>query len=182
MASHTFFGFQILVRPSDAGFHTAVRTAINQGASSAELPLAAKRVQYTHLANLLAGEMPRAERGYWDLITSDRAETEYESWCSEIEKVVQEPSAGPSPYCIVSVAVLALAGSNSDTTLRERCDLGEAQFFTRDTFLHLVHTLPMLNFASVAADSIYLVPGEAGAGPTEEELADEGYEYLRRLL
>jgi hypothetical protein len=182
MASHTFFGFQILLRPADAAFHAAVRAAINQGAAAPELPLAAKRVQYTHLASLLAGELPRAERGFWDLITTDKAEAEHESWCSEIEKVVQEPCTGSSLYCIVSVALLVLSGSNSDNTLRERCDLEEAQFFTRDTFLHLVHTLPMLNFASVAADSIYLVPGEAGAGPTEEDLQDEGYQYLRRLL
>ena len=84
-------------------------------------------------------------------------------------------------FCIVTAAFLVQKGSNSDLTLGDRCDIAEAQYFTRATFARLIETLPMLNFATVAGDAIYMVPGPSGVGPTMQELSGEGYEYLKPL-
>jgi hypothetical protein len=181
----SFFGLQLVLRPLDsAGFHAEVRRLISE--APAEQTLAQKRFFYTRLHDLLAVHLDTVELGYWDYIGDvSRTEKEFETWCSEIEAVVREPPPlrdSPSPYCIVSVAFLSVRDSNSDRTLGERCDIADPQFWTRQTFSRLVDTLPMLNFSTISADAVYLVPGHVGEGPTSEELHGEGYEYLHPIV
>jgi hypothetical protein len=63
----------------------------------------------------------------------------------------------------------------------ERCDLPESDWFTRQTFAHLIATIPMLNFANVQADAVYIVPGNDTDGLSDDDLHGEGYEYLKPL-
>jgi hypothetical protein len=181
----SFFGLQLVLRPLDgAAFHAELRRLISD--APAEQTLGQKRYFYTKLHDLLALHLDAVELGYWDYIGDvSRAENEFETWCSEIEAVVRDPQPAReevSPYYIVSVAFLSLRNSNSDTTLGERCDIAEPQFWTRQTLAHLVATLPMLNFSTISADAVYLVPGHAGEGPTSDELRSEGYEYLHPIV
>jgi hypothetical protein len=82
---------------------------------------------------------------------------------------------------LVTVLFLLERGSNSDLTLGERCDLPEADYFTRATFAQLVATIPALNFANVQADAVYLSPGNDRDGLSDDDLRGPGYEYLRPL-
>ena len=84
-------------------------------------------------------------------------------------------------YFLVSMAFLLQKDGTSDVTMAERCDMEEAYYFQRATFAHLLATPPMLSYATVRADALYVVPGNDEDALTLEELRGEGYEYLRPL-
>jgi len=138
--------------------------------------------------------MPVFELGYWDLIRGERAQEEFETWCSEIEGALASEReemgekademnrlSADKDYVLFTAAVLVEYGSNSDLTLGERCDIPESEYFTRSTMSHLVASFPLLNFASVQADAVYLMPGSEQDGFSREDLFGGGYEYLKPL-
>jgi hypothetical protein len=138
--------------------------------------------------------MPVFELGYWDLVRGGRAQEEFETWCSEIEGAlatereemgdradeVNRLSANKD-YVLLTAAVLVERDSNSDLTLGERCEMPESEYFTRSTMARLVGSFPLLNFANVQADAVYLMPGSEQDGFSQEDLFGGGYEYLKPL-
>jgi hypothetical protein len=44
-----------------------------------------------------------------------------------------------------------------------------------------VASFPLLNFANVQADAVYLMPGSEQDGLSQEDLFGGGYEYLKPL-
>jgi len=147
---------------------------------------------YTRLSGILQRILPLTISGYWDLIRDPpKAQEEFDSWCGEVEGTAASPPTEPAGFfapssagehSIVTVAFLVQKGSNSDHTLGARCDIPESQYWTRATFAQLIATFPLLNFASVVGDAIYVVPGPGGKGPTAQELQGDGYDYLKRLM
>jgi hypothetical protein len=138
--------------------------------------------------------MPVFEMGTWDLIRGGKAEAEFETWTSEIEGSLATEKeelgraadetirlSADKKYLLCTLIVLIGEGSNSDLTLGERCDIPEAEWFTRQTFARLIGSFPLLNFANVEADAVYLVPGNERDGLSMEDLHGDGYEYLRPL-
>ena len=191
--SYTFFGIQVAVK---AFFKDDFRKRLHETVArgDAEQSLVEKRSFWKRVTAVLNEAMPVFEYGYWDLIRSDAAEEEFESWCSEIEgSVATEPEemgaaadevnrlSADQSYVLVTLAFLLERDSNSDVTVGERCDLPEANWFTRATFAHLIATVPMLNFANVQADAVYIVPGNDTDGLSDDDLHGEGYEYLKPL-
>jgi len=133
--------------------------------------------------------------GYWDLVRGDGADEEFESWSSEIEGslATEKEELGTAPdevsrisaekrYIIVTLIFLVEAGSNSDRTLGERCDVPKSEYWTRLTFGRLIASVPLLNFANVVADAVYLAPGSEEDGLSMEDVHGGGYEYLKLLL
>jgi hypothetical protein len=45
----------------------------------------------------------------------------------------------------------------------------------------LVASFPLLNFANVQADAVYLMPGSEQDGLSQEDLFGGGYQYLKPL-
>jgi hypothetical protein len=196
MAGFTFFGVQILARVgADGGLRQRLHEAIAQGSAAGDQSLADKRVLYKRITTLLVADAVRFDLGYWDYIAdSGKAEHEFDDWCSglegrlatEKEEVgaavddVNRLSAKPE-YIAVTVCFLLEAGGNSDATVAERCDLPEADWAKRDTYVHLLETLPMLSFSSVKADAIYLVPGNEQDGLSFDDVHGGGWEYLKQL-
>ncbi len=191
--SYTFFGIQVAVK---AFFKDDFRARLHQAVArgDAEQSLNDKRQFWKRVTAVLNEAMPVFAYGYWDLVRSDGAEAEFETWCSEIEGSVATEAeemgaaadevnrlSADQSYVLVTLAVLVERDSNSDLTLGARCDLPEGTWFTRQTFSHLVATLPMLNFANVQADAVYLVPGNDTDGLSDDDLHGEGYEYLKPL-
>ncbi|HEY0709680.1 MAG TPA: hypothetical protein VGG33_22905 [Polyangia bacterium] len=191
--AYTFFGVQVVVK---AFFNDPFRAQLHQAIAraDAEQSLVEKRQFWKRIAALLNDAMPAFDYGYWDLIREDKAESEFETWCSEIEGSLateaEEMGSGADEvnrlsadkrYVIVTVLFLLERDSNSDLTLGERCDLPEKDYFTRQTFAHLIASIPMLNFANVQADAVYLSPGNDKDGLSEEDLHGGGYEYLKPL-
>jgi len=191
--AYTFFGIQVAVK---AFFKDDFRRRLHEtvARADAEQSLAEKRTFWKRVTAVLNEAMPVFEYGYWDLIRDDNAEQEFETWCSEIEgsvateteemgtaaDEVNRLSAGQS-HVLVTLAFLLERDSNSDLTVGERADLPEASWFTRATFAHLIATVPMLNFANVQADAVYIVPGNDTDGLSDDDLHGEGYEYLKPL-
>jgi hypothetical protein len=191
--SYTFFGVQVAIKaffgdPLRQRLHAAI--ADSQSAQS----LQDKRAFWKRIAAILNEAMPVFEYGYWDLIREDKAEAEFETWCSEIEGslATEKEEVGAAAdevnrlsaekkYVLCTALFLVERDSNSDVTLGERCDLPEAEYFTRATFAQLIATVPMLNFANVQADAVYLTPGSDDDGLSDEDLHGGGYEYLKPL-
>jgi hypothetical protein len=191
--AYTFFGIQVAVK---AFFKDDFRARLHQTVArgDAEQSLNEKRQFWKRVTAVLNEGMPVFELGFWDLLRTDNAEQEFESWCAEIEgSVATEPEemgaaadeahrlSAQQGYVLVTLAFLLERDSNSDLTLGERCDLPESAWFTRQTFAHLIATVPMLNFANVQADAVYLVPGNDHDGLSDDDLRGEGYEYLKPL-
>jgi hypothetical protein len=192
--SKTFFGVQVVVKnfvsdPLRRQLHEVIAR------SESEQSLAEKRAFWKRVAAVLNEAVPAFELGFWDLISGDGAEEEFESWSSEIEGslATEKEEMGTAPdeisrisaekrYIIVTMIFLVEGGSNSDQTLAERCDVPESEYWTRLTFGRLIATVPMLNFANVEADAVYLAPGSEEDGFSMEDLHGGGYEYLKMLL
>ena len=193
MSSYTFFGVQVAIKnffkdPLRQNLHKL----INDNAHSQTL--VQKRAFWKSFCALLNESMPVFERGHWDLVRGDNAEGEFETWSSELEGAaateaeelshaaddVHRTSAAQQ-YVLVTLMFLVEAGSNADITLGERCAIKESDFFTRATFARLIATPPLLNFANVQADAVYLMPGSDRDGLSADDLADPGYDYLNPL-
>jgi hypothetical protein len=190
----TFFGIQVVIRvfPADS-FRGQLQEIIGQ--SSSEQSLVEKRTFWKRFAAVLDEEVSAFDYGFWDLIRGGRAEHEFEGWSSELEgaAATEREELGDAPdginrmssekrYVIVTLLFLLEEGSNADLTLGHRCDIPKSEYFTRTTFGHLIGTIPMLNFANVEADAVYLVPGNDQDGLSEDDLQSGGYEYLKLLL
>lgn len=187
---YTFLGFQVLF---PAGRGDPLRLELSQIIRSMpdKMELVEKRGTYQRIRTLLHGSKERFERGYWDYIgESSKAETEFETWCSQLERLAGEPRARPDDAyrsgsagaALFTTAFLLVKGQAADEVTAERCDIAEPDFFRRHTFDLLIDTLPMLNFATVKADAVYIVPGDDDDGLTAVELADEGWAYLQPLV
>jgi hypothetical protein len=192
--SKTFFGIQVVVKnfvsdPLRKELHEII------GRSDAEQSLVEKRAFWKRVTAVLNEALPAFEYGYWDLIRGNSAEEEFESWSSEIEGslATEKEELGTAPdeisrisaekrYIVVTLLFLVEGGSNSDGTLSERCDIAESEQWTRLTFGRLIGTIPLLNFANVDADAVYLAPGSEEDGFSLEDLHGGGYEYLKMLL
>jgi hypothetical protein len=192
--SKTFFGIQVVVKnfvsdPLRRQLHEII------AGSEAEQSLTEKRTFWKRVTAVLNEAVPAFELGFWDLIRDSGAEEEFESWSSEIEGslATEKEEMGSAPdeisrisaekrYIIVTLLFLVEGGSNSDRTLAERCDILESEYWTRLTFGRLIATIPLLNFATVEADAVYLAPGSEEDGFSMEDLHGGGYEYLKMLL
>jgi hypothetical protein len=191
--AQTFFGIQVVVRnfvsdPLRRQLHELIAQ------SQSEQSLTDKRSFWKRVTAVLNEAVPAFELGYWDLITANGDE-EFESWSSDIEGslATEAEELGTAPdevnrisaekrYVIVTLLFLVEGGSNSDQTLAERCDIPESEWFTRITFGKLIATIPLLNFANVIADAVYMSPGSEQDGFSIEDLHGGGYEYLKMLL
>jgi hypothetical protein len=192
--AQTFFGLQVVVRnfvsdPLRKQLHEII------AGSGAEQSLTEKRTFWKRVTAVLNEAVPAFELGYWDLMGGDGAEEEFESWSSEIEGslATEREELGTAPdeisrisaekrYIIVTLIFLVEAGTNSDRTLAERCDVPESEYWTRLTFGRLIGSIPLLNFANVAADAVYMAPGSEEDGLSMEDIHGGGYEYLKMLL
>ena len=190
---YTFFGVQVAVK----AFHRdSFRRRLHEiiAAAPEKQSLRDKRAFWKNVSAALNEGMPVFELGYWDLVRGGKAEDEFETWTAEIEGSVatEREEMGDAPdeanrlssdkgYVLVTALALVASDSNSDLTLGDRCDIPESEWWSRQTFARLFGTFPMLNFAQVEADAIYLAPGNDRDGLSMEDLHGDGYEYLHPL-
>lgn len=187
MANYTFFGVQIAYRQyRDDTSRAQLHGIISRGTQEQSLP--EKRGFWKRIVAVVGEHAPHFESGSWDLIRGDKAEAEFETWSSEIEGGIATESeemgrkvdeAGrlsteisDARLVIVSALFLVDADTNTDETLGERCDLPEADYFKRGTFERLLKTIPLMNFANVRADAVYVVPGNQRDGLAELEVRE----------
>jgi hypothetical protein len=190
---YTFFGVQVLLKafhndPFQRELHEIIARA------PAQQTLLEKRKFWKQVAARLEEAVPAFEMGYWDLVRGSKAEAEFESWTSELEgaAATEKEELGAAAdevnrlssdkyYVLVTCVALVALGSNSDATLGDRCDIPEAEWWNRFTFARLLGTFPLLNFGTVQADAVYLLPGNDRDGLSMEDVHGGGYEYLKPL-
>lgn len=131
------------------------------------------------------------ERGCWEYFDDEsRAMAMFDDWCRPVlDHVVprQNPSgvptyrdAGPR-FLMFTVVYLLARDSPSDLEVRRACNVVEEDLWKKKTFRRLLGAVRQLSFASVKADSMYMVPRDHEWGLTQDDLATETYQYLRRL-
>jgi len=129
--------------------------------------------------------------GYWDYMDErEAALAEFEAWVHDIEgsMAVEAEELGPQvdevrrtssrkDYVVVTLVFLldqpyapAQAFTHEDT------------YFLKETVSALVQGLTSMDPQAIQADGIYIVPGNAVDGLSEDDLLGPGWEYLRLLL
>src|SRR5438094_10488214 len=116
----------------------------------------------------------------WSFDLDGRLATEKEELGTAADEVSR--ISAEKRYVVVTLVFLVEADTNSDRTLAERCDVPKSEYWTRLTFGRLIATVPLLNFANVVADAVYLAPGTEEDGFSMEDIHGGGYEYLKLLL
>ncbi|MEN9360317.1 MAG: hypothetical protein RL095_1852 [Verrucomicrobiota bacterium] len=142
-----------------------------------------KRDFWRQASLILSDATPQISYGVWDFVTA-KAEQEHETWASELEAVATLDFDSECPsgdHVVVTLLFLLESQCNAATTLGERCDLPENQWFLRNQFRRLIETPPLLNFTGVLADSLYMSPGPDAGGFTLDDLRGEGFEYLHAI-
>ncbi len=191
---YTFLAIQVVIRtyPGD-NFRARLHEVL--ASSPAEQSIADKRIFYKRYTGLLLEQMPHFEMGFWDYIPRPQeAEQEFDKWCSEIEgsMATEREETGEThdevtrlesrkDYIVTTMVFLLQRGGNADITVAERADIPEHQCNLRSTYAHLLETIPMMSFASVRADAVYLVPGNDDDGFSLDDLHGGGWEYLTPL-
>jgi hypothetical protein len=153
-----------------------------------------KRSFYKRFCALVNESMPVFELGFWDLLRSRNAEDEFETWCSEIEGSMATEAeelgteadevyrlSTDKDYIIVTLLFLMVRDGAADRTVGRRADVPEAEWNTRQTFAQLIATAPLLDFETVRADAVYLMPGNDDDGISSDDLYGGDYKYLRML-
>jgi len=192
--SYSFFGIQLALTDFQRDrVRSRLHELIAENANAQKF--FEKRIFWKRLCAIINEALPAFELGYWDLVRGDKAEEEFEAWSSEIEGALASEAeelggaademnrfSADRRYVLVTLMFLVGEGSNADLTLGERCDIPEDDWFKRETFTRLIGTPPLLNFANVRADAVYLLPGSDEDGLSEFDLATEAYAHLKPLV
>lgn len=193
MSNHTFFAVQVAYReyPKD---ETRKRLHDLVVAGQTEQSLPEKRAFWKQVVALVNEHADSFEYATWEFIRGTKAEPEFETWSSEIEGglATETEELGSAPdeahrlsaavgdarFVFVTTIFLVDGDSNTDTLLGERCDVAEADYWKHATLLRLLASIPLMNFANVRADAVYIAPGSRRDGISELELR-EGWSHLR---
>ncbi len=180
--ARTFFNLQMaFLSPPDDELRKRVRDLIVS--SDARQTADEKRIMYTRLRRIIVPALPQLQRVAWDLVRTDRAESDYQEWYADLEDVSDVPDlsanqATPTEqHTIVTVILLAERGTNADKELGDMCDIPEALWLWRSTCGRLLAGLKDLSFTSVHGDGLYLQPAPGQPGPTAADM-DEGWDNL----
>ena len=174
-----FFGIQVAVQsPPGDPWRAQLAQFVRQ--HQQHLRVVDKRGMFAGVTNLLLQAADRFTLGFWDYV--DDGEAEYADWTGGLEddaSTTWVPDAGAvNDHALVSLVFLLPGRGDAASVASERCDLPESAWRTRDTFRHLLSTVAMLPFGSVAADAIYLSPGGLELAFSLRELQTEDYGHL----
>jgi hypothetical protein len=147
---------------------------------------------YKRASEALLGNLGLIERGCWDYFDNDeRAEKDFKMWLGGMttkEGARQMPSGRPDPYrgepryLTFTMTFLLLRPSPTDRALAHLCNIPEQHLWRRDVFGRLLGGMGIINFASVKADVMYLIPRDDDWGLTASDLAEQKFHYLRQLV
>ncbi len=147
--------------------------------------------RYSTAAGLLVAHPNLWHRGCWDYWDEHaKAESDFEMWVNGLltrEGSRRTPSGSPDPYrsepryLTFTMAVVMVAGSDCDFQMKRVCSIPEANLWHRETFAQILRGVNFINFAAVARDTMYLIPGATDWGLTSEDLTHEKFAYLRNF-
>lgn len=150
-----------------------------------------KAQAYQAAATALLQNLTWIDRGCWDFFDDDgRAARDFAMWTNGM---VTREGARPAPsmdphhgthevrYLTFTMALLLVQGSPAERALQQRCSIPQDRLWRRETIGWLLQGVPMVDFRSVVADVMYLIPGHDTFALTLDDLAQPKFEYLRQL-
>lgn len=130
--------------------------------------------------------------GCWDFFDDDmKARGDFNMWVQGMltEEGARKAPAGPPDayrgemrHMTFTMACLMVQGSPSEQALKHACAIPESRLWSADSFEHVLRSLRHINFASVEASTMYLIPNDIGWGLTTEDLKHPKFHYLRPLI
>lgn len=131
-------------------------------------------------------------KGCWDFFDEDsRARADFNMWVQgmlTLEGARQQPSGTGDPYrndpryMTFTMAALMVNGAPSERTLASACNIPESRLWHADTFQHILTSMRHINFASVEASTLYLIPKDGNYALTGDDLKHPKFEYLRPIV
>lgn len=181
-----FFGLQIVIRAFGSDDLRArlaqVIAAPESGLENAE----AKRRYFKRIVGVLLDQEPYWSQVFWDYKTGDEAAPEFETWATELSASTatetEEMGDGVDGAYRISndkdyVALTIILHTNEPYPPAEIED--ENLWWTSTTVAKLARGLLQINPDSIIADGVFVVPGSAQDGLSEEDLLTGGWSYLR---
>ena len=180
-----------------ARLHRIMRDAIDETPDE-------KRRFYKKITSLLVEAEPFFEYASFSYETDpDAAEAEYREWVSELEAAMAteevETGADVDGYHRMSsdkeyvvCSLIFLLGAPHPWDHRGRLvyesDHGDVSFdpdddddYTRPKLGELIDSINLLDFETIEADAVFLMPGNEQDGFSWADLTDEGWEHLKML-
>ena len=184
-----FFGLQILIHAFGQDALRARFSEVVEDPDGAREGAEAKRRYLKRVVALLLDQEAYWSQVFWDyMIDTKEAEAEFESWAAELsagtatehEELGQEVDnverlSNDKDFVAVTVMML-LSEPYPPAAIDD-----EAQYWTKTTVSGLVRGLLLVNPESILADGVFVVPGSAEDGLSEEDLLTGGWSYLRVL-
>lgn len=149
---------------------------------------------YRRAADLVLANLDSLAKGCWDYFDDDaKAQHDYKMWVDgmlteEGARTLPSRQGGGDPYraesagyLTLTMAFLLMKGSQTDQQLAARCNVPEGQLWQRRVFERLLQFVPLINFASVKSDVIYVIPGDDHWALTAQDLAEPKFNYLRPI-
>lgn len=182
---YSIFAMQV-VKPLQPGDALYRRLHALMASASAEASFSEKNRFYSRLCGVLQESSSSFEQGVWDYWDDpSRAPGDFQDWVDGLKGKEARREPAPSTeqrYLVFTIALLLQNGSTSDLRLLEHCNIPDSRLWKRETFAHLLRSLPQVNFLHVQSDLVYLLPGDDAAyGPTRADLDNGDYPYLRDL-
>jgi hypothetical protein len=181
-----FFGLQLLIQAfGEDTLRARLARIINASESVLENTEAKRRYLKRLVAVLLENEAYWSQV-FWDYKTGDEAAPEFESWAEELSATTatetEEMGDGVDGAYRVSnkkdyVAFTIILHLSEPYPPAEIED--EKEWWTTKTVGNLVRGLLRVNPEAILADGIFVVPGNANDGLSEEDLLTGGWSYLR---
>ncbi|PIO49142.1 MAG: hypothetical protein CMR00_00160 [[Chlorobium] sp. 445] len=154
-----------------------------------------KRRFFKRLTSKLQEAIPYFEYGFWDFITdASAAEREFNHWINDIEANIatEEEEVGESVdeimrlssskyYVVISLIFLLEASPMLDELAELIDEIPEEAYADRETFAKLIAAINYFDFEYCFGDAVYIMPGNEKDGISYEDLAGEGWEYLRLI-
>ena len=186
----SFFSFELCLRIEPGSPLLAeVRALLEREPEKSSLQ--GKWALASGVATLLLASLPAAERGCWEYFDDEeRAKSLWSDWSKVVETKSGarsspsgpvDPYRGQPRYMTVTMAFLLVRDAPTDLQLRAACNVAQSVLWQRSTFLRILEAVPSMSFASVRADTLYMIPGDGEWGLTAQDLADENFAYLRTI-
>ncbi len=148
---------------------------------------------YRRASDLVLANLDSVAKGCWDYFDDDaRAQHDYKMW---VDGMLTEEGARTLPsrqggdpyrtessgYLTLTMAFLLVQGTPADRAVQSRCNIPEPQLWQRWVFERLLQGIPLINFAAVKSDVIYVIPGDDHWALTAQDLAEPKFNYLRPI-
>lgn len=147
---------------------------------------------YQAASNALLAHRQLWHRGCWDFFEDDtKAQNDFRMWVNGMlteegarksPSGLSDPYRGQPRYMTFTMACLLVQGSYAERSMAKVCNIHQSMLWHKSTFERVLEGIRWINFVSVEADTMYLIPGDVGWGLTQGDLSEKKFEYLRPIV